>query len=68
MDLPFPLLWKILVSVAGMFWFGHGRREKDLLHTTGGVALMLMPYFVHNALLLVAISLVMGVAAWKFYN
>lgn len=65
MDLPFPLLWKLLVSVAGMFWFGHGRRQKDLLHTAGGVALMLLPYVVGNALVLVGISLLLGALAWK---
>ncbi len=43
MELPFPILWKILVSVVGMFWFGYGRRQKEWLPTIGGVALMLMP-------------------------
>ena len=66
MDLPFPILWKLLVATAGMFWFMHGRRQKDLLHSAGGVALMLLPYFIPNALALVVVALVLGGAAWKW--
>lgn len=68
MDLPFPILWKMLVGAAGMFWFLHGWRKKDLLHSAGGAALSLLPYVIPSAWVLVVVALVLGGAAWKWGN
>ena len=66
MDLPFPILWKMLVGASGMFWFMHGWRKKDLPHSAVGAALSLPPCFIPSALVLVVVALVLGGAAWKW--
>ncbi len=65
MDLPFPLFWKILVSLVGMVWLAHGRRQRDWIATIAGILLAVMPYMVSNALLLVLLAAGVSVVAWK---
>ena len=50
------LLWGTLFGAVGLGFFVYGRRQRVVVPLLSGVALMLFPYFVSNAILLVAIG------------
>ena len=49
----------VLFGAFGLAYFVYGRRQKRLVPLFCGVGLMGYPYFVHNAILLVVIGLVL---------
>jgi len=67
-DLPYPLLWKILVSCVGMLIFFRGRKQRDLLPSVCGGVMMALPYMVESALLLTALAAGLGWVVWWFRN
>ena len=56
------LLWGLLFSSLGFGYFIYGRRQRAPVPLVCGVALMIFPYFVAKALLLVAIGVVLSAA------
>ena len=52
------LLWGLLFGSVGLGFFVYGRRQKTVVPIACGVALMIVPYFVSNTILLV----ILGVA------
>jgi hypothetical protein len=53
------LLWGLLFSSIGLGFFLYGRKQRAVVPLLCGIALMVYPYFVANALLLVAIGVVL---------
>ena len=54
------LLWGVLFSSLGMGYFLYGRRQKAPVPLVCGIGLMVFPYFVAKALLLVLIGVVLS--------
>jgi hypothetical protein len=54
------LLWGLLFSSIGLGYFIYGKKQKAVVPLVCGVALMVFPYFVPNALLLVGIGVVLA--------
>jgi hypothetical protein len=50
------LLWGVLFSSVGLGFFIYGKRQKAVVPLFCGLALMVFPYFISNATLLVAIG------------
>jgi len=50
------LLWGVLFSSIGLGYFIYGRRQGKTIPLLCGVALMIYPYFMPNAVALVAIG------------
>jgi len=50
------LLWGLLFGSFGLGFFVYGRKQKAIVPTLCGLALMVFPYFVSNTILLVAIG------------
>lgn len=50
------LLWSLLFSSIGLGFFVYGKKQKAVVPLLSGLGLMIYPYFVSNALLLVAIG------------
>jgi hypothetical protein len=50
------LLWGVLFGAIGLGFFVYGRRQRAVVPLLCGVALMLFPYFVANAIALIAIG------------
>ncbi len=53
------LLWGVLFGAIGLGFFVYGRRQRAVVPLLSGLALMLFPYFVANAIALVAIGAVL---------
>jgi len=53
------LLWGLLFGSFGLGFFVYGRKQKAIVPTVCGLALMIFPYFVSNTLLLVVIGFVL---------
>jgi hypothetical protein len=51
------ILWGLLFSSIGFVYFVYGKKRKDLVIRYTGVALILFPYFINNALILVLVGL-----------
>jgi len=52
------LLWGVLFGAVGLGFFVYGRKEQAIVPLVCGVALMAVPYFISNTILL----LIVGVA------
>ncbi|MGH8141685.1 MAG: hypothetical protein ACREU2_04105 [Steroidobacteraceae bacterium] len=50
------LVWGVLFGAVGMGFSVYGKRQRAVVPLLCGVALMLFPYFVANAIALVAIG------------
>ncbi len=53
------LLWGLLFGSIGMGFFIYGKRQQAAVPLLCGLALMVFPYFVTNAVALVAIGIVL---------
>lgn len=49
------LLWSVLFGSIGFGYFLYGRKQKAAVPLVCGVALMAIPYFISNALVLVGV-------------
>lgn len=50
------LLWGLLFGSIGLGFFVYGKKQRALVPLLCGLVLMIFPYFVSNAILLVAIG------------
>ncbi len=68
MDLPSPglLLSGLLISIAGLGLFVHGKKSEDVRSLGFGLALMVYPIFVHSILLMWLIAGACAVALSLF--
>jgi hypothetical protein len=55
------LLWSLLFSSVGLGFFLYGKKQQALVPLFSGLALMIYPYFVASAILLVAIGVALTV-------
>jgi hypothetical protein len=53
------LLWGVLFSSIGMGFFIYGRKQRVIVPLLCGLALMIYPYFIPNAIVLVVIGIVL---------
>ncbi|MDZ4261586.1 MAG: hypothetical protein U1B30_04540 [Pseudomonadota bacterium] len=53
------LLWGVLFSSIGFGFFLYGKKQREVVPLVCGLVLMIFPYFVSNAALLVAIGVVL---------
>ena len=53
------MLWGLLFGSIGLGYFIYGKKQKAVVPLICGVLLIVFPYFVSNALLLVAIGVVL---------
>ncbi|WP_019868064.1 hypothetical protein [Methylovulum miyakonense] len=61
------LLWGVLFGSVGFGFFIYGKKQSMLVPLVCGLALMVYPYFMPNAVVLVLVGLVL-VAAPYFYR
>ncbi len=50
------LLWGLLFSMIGMGFFMYGKKQKALVPLMCGLVLMIYPYFIANAIVMVIIG------------
>lgn len=55
------LLWGLLFGSVGFGYFLYGKKQRAVVPLVCGLALMVFPYFIANAFLLVAIGIVLAV-------
>jgi hypothetical protein len=60
------LLWGLLFSSIGLGFFLYGRKQRVAVPLLCGIALMIYPYFVPNAILLVGIGIVLCAIPYFF--
>ncbi|MBN8764571.1 MAG: hypothetical protein BGP20_01360 [Thiobacillus sp. 63-78] len=60
------IFWGLLFGSIGLGYFLYGRKQQAIVPLFCGLALMVFPYFVSNAILLVAIGLALAVLPWFF--
>ena len=53
------LFLNLFVSAFGLAYFVYGKKQKKLVPSLAGIALMFYPYFVNNMILFVIIGLVL---------
>ena len=53
------LLWGLLFGSFGLGFFVYGKKQKAVVPLVCGLALMIFPYFISNAIILVAIGVVL---------
>ena len=58
------LLWGALFGAFGLGYFVYGKKQKAVVPLVCGLVLMVFPYFVSDALLLVAIGVVLMAIPW----
>lgn len=54
------LLWGVLFGSLGLGFFVYGKRQQAVVPLICGIALMVVPYFIPNALLLVGVGVVLS--------
>ncbi|MEZ5565746.1 MAG: hypothetical protein R3F24_09610 [Gammaproteobacteria bacterium] len=54
------LLWGVLFSSIGLGFFIYGRRQRAVVPLVCGVALMVVPYFLSSATLLVIVGIALA--------
>ena len=52
-------MWGLLFSAIGMGFFMYGKKQKALVPLACGLVLMIYPYFISNAIVLVILGLVL---------
>jgi len=60
------LLWGLLFSSIGLGFFLYGKKQRAVVPLVCGIALMIYPYFIPNAVALVAIGLVLTAVPYFF--
>lgn len=60
------IFWGLLFGSIGLGYFLYGRKQQAIVPLLSGLALMVFPYFVSNAILLVAVGLALAVLPWFF--
>ena len=60
------LLWGVLFGAIGMGYFVYGRKQRAVVPLVCGVALMVFPYVVSNAVLVVLVGIVLSVIPYFF--
>lgn len=55
------LLWGLLFGSVGFGYFLYGKKQRAVVPLVCGLSLMVFPYFIANAFLLVAIGIVLAV-------
>jgi hypothetical protein len=60
------LLWGLLFGSIGLGYFIYGKKQKAVVPLVCGLALMLYPYFVSNAALLVGIGVLLSAIPYFF--
>lgn len=53
------LLWGVLFGSIGLGFFMYGKKQRAVVPLVCGIALMIYPYFVPNAIVLVLIGLLL---------
>jgi len=53
------LIWGFLFSTIGLGFFMYGKKQKALVPLACGLVLMIYPYFMPNAIVLVIVGLVL---------
>jgi predicted membrane protein len=59
-------LWGLLFGSIGLGFFIYGKRQKAVVPLVCGLVLMIFPYFISNALLLVAIGVALVALPYFF--
>jgi len=59
MDNPTLLLWGVLFSSIGLGYFIYGKKQHKPMVLLSGIGLMIYPYFIANAYLVVLIGVVL---------
>lgn len=59
MDIQTSLLWGLLFGSVGLGFFVYGKRERAIVPLACGFALMIIPYFATNILMLVGVGLLL---------
>jgi hypothetical protein len=54
------LLWGLLFGTVGLGFFTYGRKQRAVVPLVCGLALMVLPYFVTSAWLLVLLGIVLA--------
>ncbi len=52
------LMWGVIFGSIGLGFFVYGKKQKAVIPLLSGIGLMVFPYFISNALILVAIGIV----------
>jgi hypothetical protein len=60
------LLWGLLFGSIGLGYFIYGKKQRAVVPLICGLALMVFPYFVSNALLLAGIGAVLAAIPYFF--
>jgi hypothetical protein len=60
------LLWGLLFGSVGLGFFLYGKKQKAVVPLVCGLALMVLPYFITNVLLLVVAGVVLMVVPYYF--
>jgi len=58
------LFWGLMFGAIGLGFFIYGRKQKAAVPLVCGLSLMIIPYFVSNILVLVAIGITLIVACY----
>lgn len=59
------LMWGVLFGSIGLGFFVYGKKQKALIPFVSGIGLMVIPYFVSNAYMMVLVSL--GLMALPYF-
>ena len=60
------LLWGLLFSSIGLGFFLYGKKQRAVVPLVCGLVLMIYPYFIPNAVALVAIGVVLTAVPYFF--
>ncbi|WP_109993087.1 hypothetical protein [Salinisphaera sp. LB1] len=58
------MIWSVLFGAVGLGFFTYGSRQKAIVPWLVGTVLMIDPWFITNAYLLVAVDVVLIGLAW----
>jgi hypothetical protein len=59
-----PMIASLLVSLVGFAILWYGRKQQRVPHIVAGLLMMVFPYFISNALLIVGIGALLGGGLW----
>jgi hypothetical protein len=60
------IFWGVLFSAIGLGFFIYGKKQKVLVPLICGLALMIVPYFITNTFILVAVGAALIAAPYFF--
>lgn len=58
------LFWGVIFSAIGLGFFMYGKQQKAAIPLGCGIALMVYPYFVSNAYVMVLVGVVLTAIPW----